>query len=79
MAKVRIGNVDMDVHSNLMIFFGFVKAIEKHELHRRIALLLLSLAGNRTQLIMLAFMLTTAFLSMWISNTATAALMVCYS
>ena len=64
--------------STFLFFGGFVvaKAVEKYDLHRRIALLLLSKAGNRPELILLAFMLTTGFLSMWISNTATAALMV---
>lgn len=51
-------------------------AVENSGLHRRIALFLLKRIGFRPFFVMLAFMLTTAFLSMWISNTAATAMMV---
>lgn len=50
--------------------------MERWKLHVRLALSLLVMAGNRPNLLLFSFMTATAFLSMWISNTATAALMV---
>ena len=51
-------------------------AMEKHQLHRRIALNLIRLTGTNANGIILGFMLATAVLSMWISNTATAVMML---
>lgn len=51
-------------------------AIEKWELHRRIALNIIKLIGTNMKLIILGFMVATAFLSMWISNTATSVMML---
>lgn len=57
---------------------GFVLAIaiERWNLHRRIALNIISLIGTDINRIILGFMAATAFLSMWISNTATAVMML---
>lgn len=63
----------------IMLFFGgFVLAtvLHKYELDRAIARILLKLFGNRPFFVMVGMMLTTAFLSMWMSNTATAAMMI---
>lgn len=51
-------------------------AIEKWELHKRIALSIIQLIGTNVKFIILGFMVATAFLSMWISNTATAVMML---
>jgi sodium-dependent dicarboxylate transporter 2/3/5 len=61
-----------------LLLGGFLLAlgIERWGLHRRIALTIVSLVGVRVNRLLLGFMLATAFLSMWISNSATAMLMV---
>ncbi|MCF7804374.1 MAG: DASS family sodium-coupled anion symporter [Candidatus Marinimicrobia bacterium] len=63
----------------ILLFMGaFIVALamEKWELHRRLGLRILALLGNSGPGIIFGFMVTTAFLSMWISNTATAMIMV---
>jgi len=51
-------------------------AMEEWELHRRIALKFILSMGERPQVIFGGFMAMTAFLSMWLNNTATTSLMV---
>ncbi len=57
---------------------GFVlaTAIEKWDLHKRIALSIINFIGTDVVKIILGFMIATAFMSMWISNTATAVMML---
>jgi solute carrier family 13 (sodium-dependent dicarboxylate transporter), member 2/3/5 len=67
-------------YSNEIIYlfmagFFFGKAIEYWNLHRRIALTMVNRLGSDPSKMLLGFMLATAFISMWISNTATAVMM----
>ncbi len=66
-------------HPLIFLFFGgfFLSiAMEKTNLHKRIALKALSLVGTSPGLQIAALMGVTAFLSMWMSNTATAVMML---
>lgn len=65
-------------HVIFLFIGGFLVAlaIQKWNLHKRIALNILRVIGRSPGRILLGFMFATAFLSMWISNTATAMLMV---
>ena len=61
-----------------LIMGGFIIAIaiEKWNLHKRIALNIINFIGTDIRKIIWGFMLATAFLSMWISNTAATAMMI---
>jgi len=66
-------------NSTIVLFIGgFMIALtmEKWNLHRRIALNIIHAVGGGPARIVLGFMIAAAFLSMWISNTATAVMMV---
>jgi len=56
--------------------FALAAALHKHALDRAFATRVLSLSGGRPLPSILLLFLTTAFLSMWISNTATVAMML---
>ncbi|QSZ67407.1 SLC13/DASS family transporter [Methanofollis aquaemaris] len=57
---------------------GFIIAMsmQRWGLHRRIALNIIKVVGTSPRRLILGFMIATAFLSMWISNTATAMMMI---
>jgi sodium-dependent dicarboxylate transporter 2/3/5 len=65
-------------HNVFLFMGGFIIAlgIERWGLHRRIALHVIRIVGSSRATIVLGFMLATAFLSMWISNTATTLMML---
>ena len=62
-------------HKLVFLFVGgfmIALAIEKWRLHKRLALNIIRMTGSNKSRVILGFMLATAFLSMWISNTATS-------
>ncbi len=66
-------------HKYVFLYLGgFIIAIatEKWNLHKRIALNIINVIGSDVKRIILGFMVATAFLSMWISNTATSVMML---
>jgi sodium-dependent dicarboxylate transporter 2/3/5 len=66
-------------HKYIFLYMGgfiIAIAIEKWNLHKRIALNIINIVGSNIHMIILGFMIATAFLSMWISNTATAVMML---
>ena len=66
-------------HPLIFLFIGgflLALAMERWKLHRRIALSTLLLFGTRPRRAVAGFMLVTAALSMWVSNTATTAMML---
>jgi len=67
-------------YANHLIFlflggFMIALAIEKWSFHKRLALWIINLIGTDPRRIVLGFMIATAFLSMWISNTASTMMM----
>lgn len=68
-------------YANPLIFLflgGFIIALamEKWDLHKRIAINIVSFVGIKPSSIIFGFILSAAFLSMWVSNTATAIMML---
>ncbi len=66
-------------HPLVYLFFGgfvLALALEKSSLHYRIALWILKRTGTKDTGLIAGFMLATGFMSMWISNTATAIMML---
>lgn len=64
---------------NIFLFMGgffIAMAMQRHNLHKRIALHVIRIIGTSSKRIVLGFMIATAFLSMWISNTATTMMML---
>jgi sodium-dependent dicarboxylate transporter 2/3/5 len=63
----------------ILVFLGGMAlgaALEQWNLHRRIALLIMSAVGTAPQRLLLGMLVATAAVSLWISNTATAVMML---
>lgn len=79
-ANLSIKNVAANYgHPYVFLYLGgflVALAIEKYNLHRRMALTILYFIGTQKHKVILGFMVATAFMSMWISNTATAVMML---
>ncbi|XP_071037527.1 Na(+)/citrate cotransporter, partial [Parasteatoda tepidariorum] len=77
-----VGSADICLNylkESFMMFIGgllMAISVEECRLHERISLKILMFMGSDIKWLMLGFMMTTAFLSMWISNTATTAMMI---
>lgn len=81
MLGIMDGKTVSSVYFNDIIFLflgGFMVALamQRWNLHKRIALRILMFTGTSPAKILFGFMLATAFLSMWISNTATTMMMI---
>ena len=66
-------------HPLVLLFLGgfiIASSIEACGLHKRIALKILSISGTSPAKIIAGFMLTTALISMWVSNTASTIMML---
>ena len=80
-----LGIVDIQNAANpyanktIYLFFGgflIATAIQKWDLHKRIALFVLEYAGSNGASLILGFMLTAALISMWVMNTATTIMLL---
>lgn len=79
-SEVPINDIGASYGNNIIFLFmgGFMLALamQRWNLHRRIALLTLKVMGDKPGAMIAGFMIATGFLSMWVSNTATAVMML---
>lgn len=77
---VRVDDVGASYGNNIIFLFmgGFMLALamQRWNLHRRIALVTVRAMGTSPSMVVAGFMVATGFLSMWVSNTATAVMML---
>ncbi|ESO01618.1 hypothetical protein HELRODRAFT_174576 [Helobdella robusta] len=80
LSVVKIEELAMEYikDSSLMFYGGLIiaVAIEKCNLHKRLAMAVLLIVGTSARWVAFGFMATSWFLSMWMNNTATATMMV---
>ena len=80
LGDVSVDEVGASYGNNIIFLFmgGFMLALamQRWNLHRRIALVTVRAMGTKPPMVIGGFMLATAFLSMWVSNTATAVMML---
>ncbi len=78
--EVGFDDVGASYGNNIIFLFmgGFMLALamQRWNLHKRIALAIVGAIGTSPSLLILGFMIATGFLSMWVSNTATAVMML---
>ena len=79
-AEVGFDDVGASYGNNVIFLFmgGFMLALamQRWNLHKRIALAIVGAVGTSPSMLVLGFMAATGFLSMWVSNTATAVMML---
>ncbi|MGO1524234.1 MAG: SLC13 family permease [Nesterenkonia sp.] len=77
---VGVDDVGASYGNSIIFLFmgGFILALamQRWNLHRRVALLTLRMMGSKPSALIGGFMIATGFLSMWVSNTATAVMML---
>ena len=78
--EITIDAIGASYGNNIIFLFmgGFILALamQRWNLHRRIALVTVSAMGTKPGGVVAGFMIATGFLSMWVSNTATAVMMI---
>ncbi|MFC7960771.1 SLC13 family permease [Rhodococcoides kroppenstedtii] len=79
-SDVAVDDVGASYGNNIIFLFmgGFLVALamQRWNLHRRIALRTVHAMGTKPTMVVAGFMIATGFLSMWVSNTATAVMMI---
>jgi len=80
LGKQAVDDVGASYGNNIIFLFmgGFLLALamQRWNLHRRIALLTVRAMGTKPSMVIAGFMIATGFMSMWVSNTATAVMML---
>ncbi|MGD8200651.1 SLC13 family permease [Ornithinimicrobium sp. W1679] len=80
LGEASVNDVGASYGNSIIFLFmgGFMLALamQRWNLHRRIALVTVRAMGTNPTMVVAGFMLATAFLSMWVSNTATAVMML---
>ncbi len=80
LGESSVNDVGASYGNNIIFLFmgGFMLALamQRWNLHRRIALVTVRAMGTNPAMVVAGFMIATGFLSMWVSNTATAVMML---